>query len=363
MFEPRNPKRRQRPVPPRQDSRPARPRTPQWLGPAAWLLLVPAAQAQGSACEQVKSMLAARIEATGVRGYGLEIVPASDKVPPGAQAIGTCAGGANKIVYRRFAAAPPAAGEPAAAPPAPAAPTVAVAAPMPPAQRPAPAVAPSPAPVPPPVPTPVPAKAPAAVVPAQPASASAPAAPAAAAPTVEDRMRAIDAAVAQMAQAQTVDLPSAMTLGTAEKIRLSLDMADARGTPAAPPLAVVERIEARLTGANFRIAALTPEDQPAAAAGRSVWQWEAQPNEAGAHALRLAMSAVFRVEGAPVQRVVRSFDKTVEVRVGLAQRASEYAAGRWPWLLALLIVPAAVWLWRRRHGGYDEAGLPRGPRL
>lgn len=74
-----------------------------WLITTLWLPL--AAVAQGSACDQLKATLAARIEATGVRGYSLEAVPAATKVPAGAKAIGNCEGGARKILYRRWGGA------------------------------------------------------------------------------------------------------------------------------------------------------------------------------------------------------------------------------------------------------------------
>lgn len=49
----------------------------------------------------------------------------------------------------------------------------------------------------------------------------------------------------------------------------------------------------------------------------------------------------------------------------LVQRASEFAASSWRWLIVLLLVPIAGWLWawRAHHNAYDKSGLPRGPRL
>ena len=71
------------------------------------MLLAAGAQAQ-TPCDQLKAVLAARIDAAGARGYSLEAVPAGTPVPPGAKVIGTCEGGASKILYRRGAAAGPA---------------------------------------------------------------------------------------------------------------------------------------------------------------------------------------------------------------------------------------------------------------
>jgi hypothetical protein len=71
---------------------------------AAVLLAAGRAQADSAACELLKQTLAERIEQGGVRGYSLEAVPARAPVPSGAKGIGTCDGGATRIVYWRFGA-------------------------------------------------------------------------------------------------------------------------------------------------------------------------------------------------------------------------------------------------------------------
>ena len=70
------------------------------------MLLAAGAQAQ-TPCDQLKGVLAARIDAAGALGYNLETVPAGTPVPPGAKVIGTCEGGTSKILYRRGSAARP----------------------------------------------------------------------------------------------------------------------------------------------------------------------------------------------------------------------------------------------------------------
>lgn len=128
--------------------------------PLLWVaaaMFVPAgALAQANACDQLKGRLAARIEASGVRGYTLETVPAGTPVPAGAKAIGKCEGGERKILYRRWGAAPPSARADSAVAPA-SAPQVTVL-PEPPPRRPPPVVranVPAPVvPVPPPPPPP-----------------------------------------------------------------------------------------------------------------------------------------------------------------------------------------------------------------
>jgi Protein of unknown function (DUF1161) len=118
-----------------------------WL--AASMLVPVAALAQANACDQLKATLAARIEATGVRGYSLEAVPAATPVPAGSKVIGNCEGGERKVLYRRWGGAAAAAAAPAA--------PAAITAPPPPPKRPPPvqrptapalAMTPEPAPAP-----------------------------------------------------------------------------------------------------------------------------------------------------------------------------------------------------------------------
>jgi hypothetical protein len=156
---------------------------------AASLCFATTAQAQSHSCELLKQTLAARIPPE-IKGYSMEDVPARTPVPAGGKVIGTCEGGARKVVYRRFGGPPLVAADGTAPPasaaaPAPAKPPVAAAPPPPPrpvaASAPAPKPPPAPAsaavraPVPPPA-KPLPTAASAAPAP-KPAPAAAPAAP------------------------------------------------------------------------------------------------------------------------------------------------------------------------------------------
>jgi len=70
----------------------------------ASLLLASQTHAQSSACEQLKAKLSARIESS-IRSFTLEAVTAGTPLPPGAKAIGTCDGGAYKILLLRSGSA------------------------------------------------------------------------------------------------------------------------------------------------------------------------------------------------------------------------------------------------------------------
>ena len=84
------------------------------LAMAAVLVVPVCGYAQGAkACEELKTEIAAKLDAKGVKGYTLDIV-AKDADAPG-KAVGTCEGGTKKIMYSK--------GEAAAAKPAPKEPT------------------------------------------------------------------------------------------------------------------------------------------------------------------------------------------------------------------------------------------------
>ena len=63
------------------------------------LSLAGGALAAGKPCEELKSEIAAKLDAKGVSGYSLEVV---DKgVAADGKVVGTCEGGAKEIVYKR----------------------------------------------------------------------------------------------------------------------------------------------------------------------------------------------------------------------------------------------------------------------
>jgi len=75
------------------------------LATTAVLLFVSVpAHAQGpKSCDELKTEIAAKLDAKGVKGYTLDIV-AKDKDAEG-KVVGTCDGGTKKIIYTKAAAA------------------------------------------------------------------------------------------------------------------------------------------------------------------------------------------------------------------------------------------------------------------
>ena len=60
---------------------------------------IPSAAAQAKNCEELKTEIAAKLDAKGVRNYTLEIV-AADAVG-NATVVGSCGGGTMRITYKR----------------------------------------------------------------------------------------------------------------------------------------------------------------------------------------------------------------------------------------------------------------------
>jgi hypothetical protein len=229
---------------------------------AAAMLLAADVQAQANPCDQLKGVLAARIDAAGVRGYTLETVPSGNPVPPEAKAIGTCEAGASKILYRRWGDTRPSAGGAGAVGPASAPQTI--------------------------------------LVPNEPTR----------------RLTGVqgDRALRPL----TASAPSP----TPRPILRSNEEASAVPTPGPEP-----------------------EKSPGGRAS------EVQPVRA--------------IDPAVAQPAQATLAKTPADNVPLTRQASEFMAGNWHWIAALLLLPISgwIWVWRVHRSAYDEAGLPRGPKF
>ena len=66
------------------------------------LLIIPLAARAGTSCDEVKAAIAAKLDAKGLKNYTLDAV-ASDELGD-QKVVGTCDGGAKKLVYTRGAA-------------------------------------------------------------------------------------------------------------------------------------------------------------------------------------------------------------------------------------------------------------------
>ena len=125
---------------------------------------------------------------------------------------------------------------------------------------------------------------------------------------------------------------------------------------------ISNRMEADLTGRGFAIEALTPSLQAVASTQVTRWRWQVTPTSHGSQQLHLALSAVIQIEGRDTPLVVRTFDRTIEVDIGLPQRVSGFVEKHWQWLWAAIVVPVAGYLWRRRKKRSDANSADDPPR-
>ncbi|MFA7348852.1 MAG: hypothetical protein WCZ86_13935 [Desulfurivibrionaceae bacterium] len=138
-----------------------------------------------------------------------------------------------------------------------------------------------------------------------------------------------------------------LMLGFTEIDKLK-QMIEAEGEKEGANIRVSERMEARLSGQNFAITAITPEIQAVSRNETTEWKWEVVPNSEGRHYLHLTLSALLSVDGTPTPKALRTFDKVIEVEVTWSQRFIIFFKDNWQWLWATFLLPVAGWLWKRK---------------
>jgi hypothetical protein len=72
---------------------------PAFVAVSSVLLLGPVVALAAKPCEQLKSEIAAKLDAQGVKNYTLDVVPADQVADQ--KVVGSCEGGTKKIVYKR----------------------------------------------------------------------------------------------------------------------------------------------------------------------------------------------------------------------------------------------------------------------
>jgi hypothetical protein len=139
-----------------------------------------------------------------------------------------------------------------------------------------------------------------------------------------------------------------LVLGVGTPIDSLKQLIEAEGEKEGASIRVSNRMEARLTGTDFSITAITPEVQAVSRAAITEWKWEIKPKSGGRQYLHLTLSALLDVDGVSTPRTIRTFDQLIEVEVTWGQLVASFFSRNWQWLWAAVLVPIVGWLWARR---------------
>ena len=180
-------------------------------------------------------------------------------------------------------------------------------------------------------------------------------------PDVDERLKAIDKILESLEIGKIAfNAPKQMNLHDTSVIQLLLGVEKSidelrqrlreEGEVEVANIQVSESMEARLSGQNFFIGAITPEIQVVSRSNITEWKWEVKPRSDGCQRLHLTLSVRLSINGETKARVIRTFDKVIDVEVTWPQRIASFFKNNWQWLWIAILVPLAGWLWnRRRH--------------
>ena len=119
---------------------------------------------------------------------------------------------------------------------------------------------------------------------------------------------------------------------------------------------IAERMQATLTGEGFEITPSEPQEQAVSGTEPTEWHWTVSSKEAGQQELQLDLYVlVVLKDSPPMPRKIRTFTKTIRVRVTLGRRLAGFVGDNWQWLWGTLLVPLAGWLWARRRKAKSAA--------
>ena len=188
-------------------------------------------------------------------------------------------------------------------------------------------------------------------------------------PPSEDRLNAIDQILENLDfgniafnAPKTINLQETaiiqLMLGLEKSVDDLKQMIEAVGEKQGAQIRVSDRMEARLSGSNFTITAITPEIQAISRSNITEWKWEVKPTSDGRHYLHLTLSALLSINGTSTPRAVRTFDQVIEVEVVWYQRIESFFDKNWQWLWAAILVPIAGWLWKRRSSSELKVNQP-----
>jgi hypothetical protein len=117
---------------------------------------------------------------------------------------------------------------------------------------------------------------------------------------------------------------------------------------------ITDEMEATLAGVGFEIEAITPERQAVSLRDVTQWKWEVEPTRTGVLRLHVTLTGFVDVAGERRPRAIRTFERTLVVRVTWRARVTGFVSDNWQWLWTAILVPLAVWVIRRRRNRHAD---------
>ena len=125
-------------------------------------------------------------------------------------------------------------------------------------------------------------------------------------------------------------------------------------------------MEAQLTGPDFDISPVTPAAQLVSKEAVTEWQWEVEPTKTGQRRLHLTLSALIDLGGKDRTYTVRTFERTLVVKVTFGERLQTFVGDNWQWLWTALLIPLVGlglrWRQRRKLPPTDSTPPDAAPR-
>jgi hypothetical protein len=140
-----------------------------------------------------------------------------------------------------------------------------------------------------------------------------------------------------------------LLLSAREPIRKLQDRISELGKKEGAQIRVSKRMEARLSGLNFKIQAIAPEIQAVGEQEVTEWKWEIEATKTGTQRVHLTLSAFIDVEGQQTSHAIRTFEQTLEIHVTWYDRTSGFIAENWQWLWTAILVPIGGWILHKRR--------------
>jgi hypothetical protein len=152
--------------------------------------------------------------------------------------------------------------------------------------------------------------------------------------------------------------PTAMNLKDTARIQLLLSLNQSidtlrreitnTGVKEGARIRVSDVMVAHLTSPTLQVTAITPEQQAISSSGETEWGWAVKATTRGSQYLYLTLTAQFQLDGMAAPKTIKTFDKTIQVQVTWKQSIASFVGKNWQWLWAVLFVPLAGWLWKRK---------------